>query len=523
LVWSRSGDRGIVAAYNEMLVAARDAPGCKALVLLHDDVEIVDDNFRPKLLRALADGVGVVGVVGASGLTGLAWWERPRRAGLLYETQGVIDYGTRRADVDAVDGLLMALAPSTFQTMLFDGDSYPAFHGYDIDYCIQARNAGLRVVVADIEVLHRTKGGYGDRTAYDAAEAALIKKWPNWITPSRVPPPVASVAARVRRLPRRLRRAPRRVLAKSQTLIARRPTSFRGAHSRAKPPGASNGPRAQGTSTPHEPAAACATACPACGAPLAMPTVGISPATIVDCPDCGTGVTWPPPSRDVEGAEIFEETYGGSRLARRPTWINEARSRVGWLELYVPDGSILELGCATGEFLSVAGDAGYEVYGVETSAWAAAEARNIGGDVVTGYLEDWRRQYPDFRVDSVVMWHVLEHVPAPLPLLREIADVLKPEGSVIIEVPNFASSRARANGASWEHASLNEHTYHYTPDGLVILLQSAGFDPREVLQFSTRVYGTTEGWKKQRNEALLERAPWPPLDMLRVLARKGPK
>jgi SAM-dependent methyltransferase len=225
----------------------------------------------------------------------------------------------------------------------------------------------------------------------------------------------------------------------------------------------------------------------------------------------------------VESADLFEGTYGGSRLARRQTWIDEARVRVGWLQLHVPDGSILELGCATGEFLRVAGDAGYEAYGVETSAWAAQEARKLGCEVASGYLEDWRRQYSGFLMDSVVMWHVLEHVPAPLPLLHEIASVLKPEGCLIIELPNFASSRATTCGATWEHAALNEHWYHYTPEGLVSLLRSADFEPAEVLQFSTRIYSSTKGWKEQRNEALLEGQPWPSLDMLRVLARRGPR
>ncbi len=208
LIWSRSGERGIGAAYNEMILAARDVAGCQALVVLHEDVQIVDDNFRPKLLKSLGHNVGLVGVVGASRLKGLAWWDARCTAGLVYETRGVIDFGTRRADVDAVDGLLMALAPSTFRTMLFDGDSFPAFHGYDIDYCIQARDAGLRVLVTDIDVLHRTKGGYGDRAAYNAAEVALIEKWPNWIKPSRVPPFISSFVARARTIPRRFHRAP---------------------------------------------------------------------------------------------------------------------------------------------------------------------------------------------------------------------------------------------------------------------------------------------------------------------------
>ncbi|MFZ2058205.1 MAG: glycosyltransferase, partial [Acidimicrobiales bacterium] len=99
LIWSRSGERGIGAAYNEMILAARDVAGCQALVVLHEDVQIVDDNFRPKLLKSLGHNVGLVGVVGASRLKGLAWWDARCTAGLVYETRGVIDFGTRRADV----------------------------------------------------------------------------------------------------------------------------------------------------------------------------------------------------------------------------------------------------------------------------------------------------------------------------------------------------------------------------------------------------------------------------------------
>ena len=47
--------RGIAAVYNDFVREARARSGCEALVLLHDDVEIVDSNFRAKILAAVRE------------------------------------------------------------------------------------------------------------------------------------------------------------------------------------------------------------------------------------------------------------------------------------------------------------------------------------------------------------------------------------------------------------------------------------------------------------------------------------
>jgi SAM-dependent methyltransferase len=515
LIWTRPGDQGIAAAYNEMILAARDLPGCEALVLLHDDVEIVDRNFRPKLLGAVGDGVGVVGVIGASGLREAAWWKGRRRAGAVYETGGVIDFGARCSDVDAVDGLLMALTPASFRNLWFDSERFPAFHGYDVDYCLQARAAGLRVVVTEIDLLHRTKTGYGDEAAFDAAAAGIAEKWPRWVKPLREPGPVRSFANRAGHKLRRLPRAPRRLARLGGQAIR----GVVGASRRRGNAPADADRQRVAVKQPMAPAPS-SCSCPACGSATALPASVGTQAAIAVCLDCGTGITWPPPARDVEGRGLFDEAYGGQRLAGRQHWLKEARARVGWLQLYLPDGVLLELGPATGEFLVAAAEAGYETFGVEPSSWAAAEARALGAQVTTGYLPDWEKEHPGWVVEIVAMWHVLEHVPQPRELLRGVARVLAPGGHVVIEVPNFDSHGAMSGGANWEFATLDDHWFHYTLDGLTRLLGSGGFEIREGLQLPTRVYESPKKWRKRRNAALLQRAPWPPLDLLRVIAVK---
>src|SRR5258708_7784275 len=98
VVLSATGDtRGIAAVYNDFVREARSRSDCEALVLLHDDVEIVDANFRAKVLAAVGeDGVGVVGTIGGADLRSVAWWEARRTAGRVFETRKSIDLGHPR-------------------------------------------------------------------------------------------------------------------------------------------------------------------------------------------------------------------------------------------------------------------------------------------------------------------------------------------------------------------------------------------------------------------------------------------
>ena len=170
-------DSSIFSAYNEVLDAFADAPDLEALVLLHEDTEIVDRELCSKLRRLFSDpSVAVVGVVGARGVRNLSWWEG-QGFGRVLETRGVVDFGGGAHDVDTLDGLLLVLSPWAVRNLRFDDERFSGFHGYDADICFQARAAGRRVVVDDIAVVHHTKGGYGDMDAYAACDAEFKAKW----------------------------------------------------------------------------------------------------------------------------------------------------------------------------------------------------------------------------------------------------------------------------------------------------------------------------------------------------------
>ena len=183
LLVREQGSDGICAAYNRVLDRARDIDGCEGVVLIHDDVAL-GAGARQQVLDGLRQpGVGVVGAVGGRGLFGPQWVDSRRRAGYADDFYGWRRYGPETSDVDVVDGLLLALSPAAFRTLDFDHLNFPAFHGYDTDYCLRVRTAGHRVLVVPVNYVHHDKGGFGDSDAFSASAATLRRNWPHLIQP----------------------------------------------------------------------------------------------------------------------------------------------------------------------------------------------------------------------------------------------------------------------------------------------------------------------------------------------------
>src|SRR3712207_9321302 len=66
----------IFQSYNAVTDRAAALPDLEALVLLHQDSEIVSEDFCSELRRVLADPeVGLAGRAGAVGVRSIAWWE----------------------------------------------------------------------------------------------------------------------------------------------------------------------------------------------------------------------------------------------------------------------------------------------------------------------------------------------------------------------------------------------------------------------------------------------------------------
>lgn len=159
-----SGQTSIADAYNTILNGVEwQEPDL--LILQHDDLEITDPAAVEKLLAAAEEGVALIGVAGARDVADLAWWNYPA-IGHQWIDSGLIDFGPRSGDVDALEGSLLAFTPWSIANLRFD--PLPGFHGYDVGICRKARQAGRRVVVADVDTYHHTRVGF--KTAESEAQ-----------------------------------------------------------------------------------------------------------------------------------------------------------------------------------------------------------------------------------------------------------------------------------------------------------------------------------------------------------------
>jgi hypothetical protein len=192
-VLAEPATRSIFASYNGILDAAGAREDLEALVLVHQDTEIVDADMCVKVREALSDpDVALVGCVGAIGVRSIAWWEGSVTLASFvnrYQEHGGGDLPAfswawedapayaRVGEVETVDGFLMVLSPWAVRNVRFD-ESLSAFHGYDLDYCLQLREAGRKVVTADFRAIHhRPLEMLPDQDEWVEAHVNVAEKW----------------------------------------------------------------------------------------------------------------------------------------------------------------------------------------------------------------------------------------------------------------------------------------------------------------------------------------------------------
>jgi hypothetical protein len=194
-VFAHAATGSLPRNYNLLLDQARDLEELEALVLLHQDAEIVDSRFCATLREAIADPmVAIVGCVGSIGARSIAWWEGSVTWASFTHRYPEHEYGggefpafgwgfdkkpayAQTGEVDNVDGFVLVLTPWAIDNLRFD-ESLGTSHGYDADLCLQAREAGRKVVTADFQVVHHhSLELIGDPFGWMDAHIRVAEKW----------------------------------------------------------------------------------------------------------------------------------------------------------------------------------------------------------------------------------------------------------------------------------------------------------------------------------------------------------
>ena len=199
-----------------------------------------------------------------------------------------------------------------------------------------------------------------------------------------------------------------------------------------------------------------------------------------ECRGCGVLYQHPRPTPDAMEAfyppeyQPYTPKLGAESWLRRLDRRYGLRKRCRAVTRHVPRGRLLDVGCATGDFLDeMRRIPGWSVVGIEPGAAAARYARlQQGLDVVEGTLND--SPFADQSFDAVTVWDVLEHVYDPRVVIRSLARLLRPGGVLVINYHNLRAIDRRLFDRFWCGYELPRHLYLFSDRLLGDLLAEHG-------------------------------------------------
>lgn len=209
---------------------------------------------------------------------------------------------------------------------------------------------------------------------------------------------------------------------------------------------------------------------------------------VIDCEACRFSHIVPiPTERELE--EVYRDEYYSHVI---PNHVDERREDLDWWngvfeahydffesKLPIDQRRILDVGSGPGYFLQKGQERGWEALGIEPSNQALTYSRNLGLDIIEGFLDEkLASQIGQFNV--VHMHEVLEHILNPAQMLQLVHGLLHPGGILCVIVPNDYNPLQKALREScgyqpWWLAPPH-HVNYFNFSSLSFLVEKAGFE-----------------------------------------------
>lgn len=192
---------------------------------------------------------------------------------------------------------------------------------------------------------------------------------------------------------------------------------------------------------------------------------------VVRCRDC-THVFCSPLPKNIY--KNYEDVVDLEYLRHSQSRKLSAKAVLSDISKYISNGRLLDVGCATGDFLSVANEFGYSVDGLELSHWSSEIARKRGINVYSNSIKSLARKFPK-KYDVVTLWGVIEHFEYPGQEMQYLNQLLKPGGFLVLWTGDVDGIVSRLLGRKWWYWQ-GQHIQYFTHKSLNYLAEINGFE-----------------------------------------------
>ena len=148
--------------------------------------------------------------------------------------------------------------------------------------------------------------------------------------------------------------------------------------------------------------------------------------------------------------------------------------------------NLLDIGCGTGDFLQVAANSGWKISGIEPNEQARASANKKTHNSV--FNTNSLSQFETHSFDVITLWHVLEHLQDLDKYFAMFNTLLKPDGVLIIAVPNFKSYDAEVYKEFWAAYDVPRHLWHFSRKSIKELGAKVNMDVLETVPMKFDAY-----------------------------------
>jgi 2-polyprenyl-3-methyl-5-hydroxy-6-metoxy-1,4-benzoquinol methylase len=250
--------------------------------------------------------------------------------------------------------------------------------------------------------------------------------------------------------------------------------------------------------------------------------------TFFSCGDCGFVFSNPYiPEEHITGfyARLEDREYSEEAEGRAKNF----KTLLKRLKRLNPGKTLLDIGAASGIFLDLALQEGYDIDGIEPSAYLVKEAgKRYGLHLFKGTLENYIQGKPGKTFSVITLLDIIEHLVEPEDFMIKLDHLIEDHGFLVIVTPDIDSLAARITGRRWWHFRI-AHINFFNRGSLEYLLQKHDYEiilkKRYVWNFSlfylvTRIFPSLKHKKPLQKVLKRLHLKLPLFDSWEIYARK---